>query len=281
MRPFVVIAVFVLLLASVPARADQATATAPPSASVQDSQAIRITRRGTQASRQGSAQYFTGSVHIDPLFEPIAPSRTSAGSVTFEPGARSAWHTQPLGQTLIVTAGSGRVQRWGDPIEEIRQGDVVWIPPGQKHWHGASPTSALTHIAIQEYAGGKNVEWMEKVSDEQYQGNGIGADAVLEYVGTQESMMQAIRSTRPGGSVGYVGFPHGVALDGHELFFSHVRLHGGPAPVRRYLPELIDLVWTGEINTGKVFDLTLPLAEVAEGCRAMDERRAIKTLLRP
>ncbi|MFY9707689.1 MAG: zinc-dependent alcohol dehydrogenase family protein [Desulfobacterales bacterium] len=111
--------------------------------------------------------------------------------------------------------------------------------------------------------------------------NGIGADAVLECVGTQESMMQAIRATRPGGSVGYVGVPHGVSLDGQELFFSHVHLHGGPAPVRRFLPELIDLVWNGKINPGKVFDLTLPLDQVAEGYRAMDERRAIKTLLRP
>src|SRR5438128_4366997 len=109
----------------------------------------------------------------------------------------------------------------------------------------------------------------------------IGADAVLECVGTQEAMMQAIRSTRPGGSVGYVGVPHGVELNGQELFFAHVHLHGGPAPVRRYLPELIDLVWTGRISPGKVFDLTLPLAQVAEGYRAMDERRAIKTLLRP
>src|SRR5438128_5713100 len=110
---------------------------------------------------------------------------------------------------------------------------------------------------------------------------GVGADSVLECVGTQESMMQAIRSTRPGGSVGYVGVPHGVELNGSELFFAHVHLHGGPAPVRRYLPELIDLVWTGRISPGKVFDLTLPLAQVAEGYRAMDERRAIKTLLRP
>ena len=111
--------------------------------------------------------------------------------------------------------------------------------------------------------------------------DGIGADAVLECVGTHDSMMQAINSTRPGGSVGYVGVPHGVALDGEGLFFTHVRLHGGPAPVRRFLPELIDLVWNRKINPGKVFDLTLPLEEVAEGYRAMDERRAIKTLLRP
>ncbi len=111
--------------------------------------------------------------------------------------------------------------------------------------------------------------------------NGIGADAVLECVGTQESMMQAIRSTRPGGWVGYVGVPHGVELKGEELFYTHVHLHGGPAPVRRFLPELIDLVWNGKINPGKVFDLALPLDQVAEGYRAMDERRAIKTLLRP
>lgn len=111
--------------------------------------------------------------------------------------------------------------------------------------------------------------------------NGIGADAVLECVGTQESMMQAIRCTRPGGYVGYVGVPHGVELDGENLFFSHVHLHGGPAPVRRFLPELIDLVWKGKIDPGKVIDLTLPLDQVAEGYRAMDERRAVKALLRP
>jgi len=110
---------------------------------------------------------------------------------------------------------------------------------------------------------------------------GVGADSVLECVGTQESMAQAIRSARPGGSVGYVGVPHGVELDGEKLFYAHVHLHGGPAPVRRFLPELIDLVWNGTINPGKVFDLTLPLEQVAEGYRAMDERRAIKTLLRP
>jgi threonine dehydrogenase-like Zn-dependent dehydrogenase len=111
--------------------------------------------------------------------------------------------------------------------------------------------------------------------------NGIGADAALECVGTQESMMQAIGCTRPGGAVGYVGLPHGVALNGEEPFYTHVRLHGGPAPVRQYLPHLIELVLSGKINPGKVFDLTLPLDQVAEGYRAMNERRAIKTLLRP
>jgi threonine dehydrogenase-like Zn-dependent dehydrogenase len=111
--------------------------------------------------------------------------------------------------------------------------------------------------------------------------DGLGADAVLECVGTQEAMMQAIQSTRPGGSIGYVGVPHGVELNGEQLFFSHTHLHGGPAPVRRFLPKLIDLVWNGKMNPGKVFDLTLPLDQVAEGYRAMDERRAIKVLLRP
>jgi quercetin dioxygenase-like cupin family protein len=107
-------------------------------------------------------------VRIDPLFSPPAPARALGSSVTFEPSARTAWHTHPLGQTLIVTAGCGRVQRWGSPIEEIRPGDVVWIPPGEKHWHGANPTTAMTHVAIQEQLDGKAVEWMEQVSDEQY-----------------------------------------------------------------------------------------------------------------
>lgn len=159
------------LLASASAHANQAGAAsgsgAAPAASG-DSQTITITRSGSQPSRKGPAEYFTGSVRIDPLFQAKDPSRTSGSRVTFEPGARSAWHTHPLGQILIVTAGTGRVQRWGGPIEEIRPGDVVWIPPGQKHWHGASPTTAMTHIAIQEEVGGKNVDWMEHVSDEQY-----------------------------------------------------------------------------------------------------------------
>ena len=141
---------------------------APSPASSKQSQTITITRSGSQPSRHASAEYFTGSVRIDPLFETKDPSHTSGSYVTFEPGARSAWHTHPLGQTLIVTAGTGRVQRWGDPVEEIRPGDVVWIPPGQKHWHGASPTTAMIHIAIQGAANGKNVDWMQKVSEEEY-----------------------------------------------------------------------------------------------------------------
>jgi quercetin dioxygenase-like cupin family protein len=127
-----------------------------------------IKRSGSQPSRPGPADYFTGTVHIDPLCQPPAPARVNAASVTFEPGARTAWHTHPLGQTLIVTAGSGFVQRDGGPIEDIRPGDVVWFEPGEKHWHGATPTTALTHIAMQEALDGKSVEWMEKVSDAQY-----------------------------------------------------------------------------------------------------------------
>jgi quercetin dioxygenase-like cupin family protein len=129
-----------------------------------------IKQCGSQPSVKGQADYFTGTVRIDPLFSPSAPARAVGASVTFEPGARTAWHTHPLGQTLIVTAGCGRAQRWGDPIQEIRPGDVVWIPPREKHWHGASPTTAMTHIAIQEQLDGRVVDWMEQVSDEQYTG---------------------------------------------------------------------------------------------------------------
>ena len=130
---------------------------------------MEIKRKGSQNSRNGSSDWFTGSVCIDPLFEAPEPARVRGASVTFEPGARTAWHTHPLGQTLIVITGCGCAQREGGPIEEIRPGDVVQIAPNEKHWHGASPTTAMTHIAIQEALEGKVVEWMEKVSDEQYQ----------------------------------------------------------------------------------------------------------------
>lgn len=133
-----------------------------------DASKIKVTRVGVQPPREGPAEYFTGSVRVDPLYETGDGTNKSAAFVTFQPGARSAWHTHPNGQTLIVTAGVGRVQRWDDSIEEIRAGDVVWIPPRQKHWHGASPASSMTHIALQEAVEGKNVIWMEKVTDEQY-----------------------------------------------------------------------------------------------------------------
>lgn len=131
---------------------------------------MEIKRSGAQPSGRGPDEYFTGTVRIDPLFEAPAPARVRGASVTFEPGARTAWHIHPLGQTLIVTAGRGRAQRAGGAIEEIRPGDVVWIPPNEKHWHGAGRTTPLTHLAIQEALEGKAVEWLEQVSDEEYGG---------------------------------------------------------------------------------------------------------------
>jgi quercetin dioxygenase-like cupin family protein len=130
---------------------------------------MEIKRAGSQPSAPGPADWFTGTARIDSPFKTIAPARVAGATVTFEPGARTAWHTHPLGQTLIVISGCGRAQRWGGPIEEIRPGDIVWFPPEEKHWHGAAPTTAMTHIAIQETLDGKAVDWLEKVSDEQYQ----------------------------------------------------------------------------------------------------------------
>jgi quercetin dioxygenase-like cupin family protein len=127
-----------------------------------------IRRSGSQASRQGPAEYFTGKVRIDPVFEAPEPARVRSATVTFEARARTAWHTHPLGQILIIVSGLGRAQHWGGPVEEIRPGDVVWFPPGEKHWHGAGPDTPMTHIAIQEALDGSPVEWLEQVSDEQY-----------------------------------------------------------------------------------------------------------------
>jgi quercetin dioxygenase-like cupin family protein len=129
---------------------------------------MEIKRSGSQPSDKGPAEYFTGNVRVDPLFQANESARASGASVTFEPGARSAWHTHALGQTLIVTAGCGRVQSCGGPIEEIHPGDVVWCPPGEKHWHGAAPTTAMTHLSIVEHLDGKSANWMEHVSDDQY-----------------------------------------------------------------------------------------------------------------
>ena len=129
-----------------------------------------IKRSGSQPSGKGPADWFTGTVRIDSPFKGSDPARITGAIVTFEPGARTAWHTHPLGQTLLVTAGCGWVQRWGGPIEEIRPGDVIWFPPSEKHWHGATATPAMTHIAIQEQLDGKAGDWLEKVSDQQYQG---------------------------------------------------------------------------------------------------------------
>ena len=129
---------------------------------------MEIKRSGSRPSAKGPGEWFTGAVRIDPLFQASPPARAAGNAVTFEPGARTAWHTHPLGQILIVTAGCGRVQRQGGPVEEIRPGDVVWFEPGEKHWHGAAPTTAMTHVAVQEVLDGAPVEWLEQVSDEQY-----------------------------------------------------------------------------------------------------------------
>jgi quercetin dioxygenase-like cupin family protein len=153
------------LAAAGPAAAETSTPTVPTELR---SRKMEIKRIGSQPSGKGPAEYFTGTVRIDPLFEAPDPARVRGAGVTFEPGSRTAWHTHPLGQTLIVTSGLGWVQRWGGSIEEIRPGDVVWFSPGEKHWHGASPTTAMTHIAIQEALNGKVVDWMEHVSDQDY-----------------------------------------------------------------------------------------------------------------
>lgn len=131
---------------------------------------MELRHAGVQPSAAGSADWFTGRVRLDPLFQATSPARVAAASVTFEPGARTAWHTHPLGQILLIVSGVGRVQAWGGPVREVRPGDVVWFPPGEKHWHGATPSTAMTHIAIHEQLNGVAVEWLEHVTDEQYRG---------------------------------------------------------------------------------------------------------------
>jgi 4-carboxymuconolactone decarboxylase len=163
MKPLATAVLPILLLASALGQTNQAG-----TASARDTQTIQIFRPGSRPVKQAPPENFTGSVRVAPLFQAHAPASASGSLVTFEPGARTAWHTHPLGQILIVTAGIGRVQRWGDPVEEIQEGDVVWIPPGQKHWHGAAPDSSMAHIGVVEQLDGKEVQWMEKVSDAQY-----------------------------------------------------------------------------------------------------------------
>jgi quercetin dioxygenase-like cupin family protein len=148
-------------LASVAGAADPPTAAAAGQT---------IVRAGTQPSAAGPEAYFTGRVRVDPVWPASSDADASGANVTFEPGARSAWHTHPLGQQLVIVSGGGRTQEWGKAVQELRPGDVVWCPPGVKHWHGASPTMAMTHLSVTRTSGGKNVEWMEKVSDEQYAG---------------------------------------------------------------------------------------------------------------
>jgi quercetin dioxygenase-like cupin family protein len=164
MRLLTITAMSTSLMACSPAGAN------PPAAGsgAEPHKEIQITRSEAQPSTKGPAEYFTGDVRVEGRFQREAPARTGGGTVIFEPGARTAWHTHPLGQTLIVTAGAGLVQHWGGPIQQIKPGDVVWIPPGVKHWHGATATAGMTHIAISESQDGKSVEWLEKVTDEQY-----------------------------------------------------------------------------------------------------------------
>jgi quercetin dioxygenase-like cupin family protein len=165
-----VLSLFLLVSACNPANQEKipAESNASPVAPDESPKNVSVTRRGSQPSNQGAAENFTGSVKVDSLITLKPPSRLSGGLVSFEPGARSAWHSHPLGQNLIVTSGTGWVQQWGEPIQEIREGDAVWIPPGRKHWHGATATTAMSHIALVEQLDGKSTDWMEKVSDEQY-----------------------------------------------------------------------------------------------------------------
>jgi quercetin dioxygenase-like cupin family protein len=159
----------VLVAAGAAAATRDAAAQRVQSATPVTQDTIAVVRNGSRASQRGPSETFTGAVRIDPLFDPNAVANAGAASVTFEPGARTAWHAHPRGQRLVVTAGVGRVQRWDGPVDEIRPGDVVWIPAGVKHWHGAAPTTAMTHVAVQEAQNGRVVEWMEHVTDAQYQ----------------------------------------------------------------------------------------------------------------
>src|SRR5437773_8061080 len=235
------------LLASACAGASQARvgsgSYAPSAALDTQAQKITITRSGSQPSRQAPAQYFTGSVRIDPLFQAKDPSHTSGAYVTFEPGARTAWHTHPLGQILIVTAGTGRVQRWGDPGQEIGAGDVVWIPPGQKHWHGASPATTMTHMAIQEYVDGKNVDWMEPVSDEHYKTSVAPTPSAPGTIPTLED----VRGAAP-------------ALDRYtqEVLFSGVWKRPGLSPRDRSIVTVAALIARGQtVEMAYYFNLAL------------------------
>ncbi len=200
-----------------------------------EAQPIVITRGGSRAIQPGPATNFTGEIRVEMLFEAVDPSHASGGSVTFEPGARTAWHAHPRGQVLIITAGIGRVQRWGEPIREIRAGDVVRIPAGQKHWHGASPQTSMTHIAITERRDGTAVQWMEKVSDEQYNGSLVGA----------ESLNQPPGSGRPSGPLQQRIAP-GLATLTDEVLFGDVWRRPELSPRDRSLVTISVLIATGK-----------------------------------
>ena len=218
-----------------------------------EAQTVIITRGGSRAIRTGPATNFTGEVRVEMLFEALDPAHASGGSVTFEPGARTAWHSHPRGQILIVTAGTGRVQRWGDPIEEIRSGDVVRIPAGEKHWHGASPQASMTHIAITEHRDGTAVQWMEKVSDEHYNGSPVNPDGTKRTPGqsqvTPEQPSQPVSqpqtSGRPSGPVQQRIAP-GLAALTDDVLFGDVWRRPELSPRDRSLVTISVLIATGK-----------------------------------
>jgi 4-carboxymuconolactone decarboxylase len=205
-----------------------------------EAQTMVITRGGSRAVRPGPESNFTGAVRVEMLFEALDPSHASGGSVTFEPGSRTAWHSHPAGQILIVTAGSGRVQRWGDPIEEVRTGDVVRIPAGQKHWHGAAPQTSMTHIAITEQRDGTAVEWMEKVSDEQYNGSPVSPEGT-----ERSSVSQPQASGRPSGALQQQIAP-GLATLTDDVLFGDVWRRSELSPRDRSLVTISVLIATGK-----------------------------------
>jgi 4-carboxymuconolactone decarboxylase len=221
---------------------------APASA---DAQGLTITRDGSRAVRPGPAENFTGSVRVEMLFEALEPSHASGGFVSFEPGARTAWHSHPRGQILIVTAGTGRVQRWGDPVEEIRAGDVVRIPAGQKHWHGASPHASMTHLAITEHHDGTAVQWMEKVNDDQYNGSApdaagqASAPAQRQVQSQSQPSNQPPAGGRPSGPVQQRIAP-GLAALTDDVLFGDVWRRSELSPRDRSLVTISVLIATGK-----------------------------------
>jgi quercetin dioxygenase-like cupin family protein len=254
-------AVFMLLSLFVSTSAQQTNQ------SDRNTQQVSISRGGSRPSQQGPAANFTGRVSVDPMIQVIAPSRLSGGAVTFEPGARSAWHTHPLGQTLIVTAGLGRVQSWGGPVDEIRQGDVVRIPPNVKHWHGASPTTAMTHIAILEQLDSKSTEWLEKVTDAQYNApisTVAPTDSVVQNNYFAPLMIQEQGSFAVGGTVvtapgTFDPIKHGAYNPANQSSEGQT-LHGDHAYVFYQIPatarKLPLVFWHGHGQSGKTWETT-------------------------
>jgi 4-carboxymuconolactone decarboxylase len=218
-----------------------------------EAQTMVSTRGGSRAARPAPAENFTGSARVEMLFEALDPSNASGGSVTFEPGARTAWHSHPRGQILIITAGTGRVQRWGDAIEEIRSGDVVRIPAGEKHWHGASPQASMTHIAITEHRDGMAVQWMEKVSDEQYKGSPLSPEGTdrsaaqpqIESDQQPQPARQPQGASRPSGPVQQRIAP-GLATLTDDVLFGDVWRRPELSPRDRSLVTITVLIATGK-----------------------------------